>query len=1377
MAPGPSGLLSPDADQAWRKEARLSMDQGEPSPPVPAASENEVKYDTNNNEEEEGELFDFDSGDEVPEADRQASSATGTRGAEAGVAGETGETTPPAGHGNGTRAEPAPEAEPAKPVAPTRVNPYSVIDITPFQEDQPPPPSPDANAEEEGAGLRVPSGYSVPVPCGYAVPSNLPLLLPAYSSPVVIRAESVEEEEAAEVSGDGQCNSLSSEDLPHSGDQGSQEGSALARWAADPANTAWMENPEEAIYDDVPRENSDSEPDEMIYDDVENGDEGGNSSLEYGWSSSEFESYEEQSDSECKNGVPRSFLRSSHKKQLSHDLNRFKAHCEEKMRGLVASTVGAVEVPQAKHRQERKMQKLMKAAKEGTKDGLEKTKAAVKRGRSFIRTKSFAQDQRYCFEEEQNLFIDVDCKHPEAVLTPMPEGLSQQQVLRRYILGSIVESEKNYVDALRRILEQYEKPLSEMEPRLLSDRKLKMVFYRVKEILQCHSMFQIALASRVSEWDAVETIGDVFVASFSKSMVLDAYSEYVNNFSTAVAVLKKTCATKPAFLEFLKLSQDSSPDRVTLHSLMMRPIQRFPQFILLLQDMLKNTAKGHPDRLPLQMALTELETLAEKLNERKRDADQRCEVKQIAKAINERYLNKLLSSGNRYLIRSDDVIETVYNDRGEIIKTKERRLFMLNDVLMCATASSRTSHESHAVMSQRYLLKWSVPLGHVDVIEYSGSSGAGEHRHHAAHAPESLAVVANVKPHKVYMGPGQLYQDLQNLLSDLNVVGQISQLIGNLRGSYQNLNQAVAHDWTSGLQRLILKKEEEIRAADRCRIQLQLPGKQDKSGRPTFFTAVFNTFTPAIKESWVSSLQMAKLALEEENHMGWFCVDDDGNLAKKETHPLLVGHMPVMVARQPEFKIECAAYNPEPYLSNESQPASPSSARGFLWIGSCSDQMGQVAIVSFQSSNPKVIECFNVESRILCMVYIPAEEPKPQESGEAVDPEATASRASHVPTICLGTEEGSISIYKSSQGCKKVRLQHFYTPDKSTVMSLACSPQGLYAGLVNGSVASYTKAPDGSWNSEPQQVIKLGVLPVKSLLLVEGALWAASGGQVFMASLEMHAIENQLEAHQEEGMIISHMAVAGVGIWIAFTSGSTLRLFHTETLKHLQDVNIDAPVHSMLPGHQRLSVTSLLVCHGLLMVGTSLGVVVALPVPRLQGIPKVTGRGMVSYHAHNGPVKFIVMATAFQKNKDRARDSPPSGAEPQDEDPKDLLGNEEGTSCLGQTDANTAVWLGESSGLAGQKSDLSSSSGSLSLSHGSSSLEHRSVDSSLCDLLKDPSASPRSRAQRSRRAKASSALVVCGGQGHRRVHRKARQPSQEDPVSSVMVWQIPLLGM
>lgn len=34
-----------------------------------------------------------------------------------------------------------------------------------------------------------------------------------------------------------------------------------------------------------------------------------------------------------------------------------------------------------------------------------------------------------------------------------------------------------------------------------------------------------------------------------------------------------------------------------------------------------------------------------------------------------------------------------------------------------------------------------------------------------------------------------------------------------------------------------------------------------RSGKPTYFSAVFNTHSPAIKQSWISNLQMAKLAL------------------------------------------------------------------------------------------------------------------------------------------------------------------------------------------------------------------------------------------------------------------------------------------------------------------------------------------------------------------------------------------------------------------------------------------------------------------------------------------------------------------------------------
>lgn len=76
-----------------------------------------------------------------------------------------------------------------------------------------------------------------------------------------------------------------------------------------------------------------------------------------------------------------------------------------------------------------------------------------------------------------------------------------------------------------------------------------------------------------------------------------------------------------------------------------------------------------------------------------------------------------------------------------------------------------------------------------------------------------------------------------------------------------------------------------------------------------------------------------------------------------------------------------------------------------MQIGSCTSQMGQISIVSFQSGNPKVIECFNVESRILCMVHVPSEL-SPGEPGAPSEPTAAAMRARGVPTICLGTEEG-----------------------------------------------------------------------------------------------------------------------------------------------------------------------------------------------------------------------------------------------------------------------------------------------------------------------------------------------------------------------------------
>lgn len=173
---------------------------------------------------------------------------------------------------------------------------------------------------------------------------------------------------------------------------------------------------EDVIYDDVPCENLDAHQSgaerNLLYEDVHR-DGAPREAEDLGWSSSEFESYSEDSAEEAK-----------------------------------------PEVEPTKHRVsfQPKMTQLMKAAKSGTKDGLEKTRIAVMRKVSFLHRKDVLGDS----EEEDMGLLEVsvtDIKPPAPELGPMPDGLSPQQVVRRHILGSIVQSEGSYVESLKRVLQ------------------------------------------------------------------------------------------------------------------------------------------------------------------------------------------------------------------------------------------------------------------------------------------------------------------------------------------------------------------------------------------------------------------------------------------------------------------------------------------------------------------------------------------------------------------------------------------------------------------------------------------------------------------------------------------------------------------------------------------------------------------------------------------------------------------------------------------------------------------------------------------------------------------------------------------------------------
>ncbi|KAK7128834.1 hypothetical protein R3I94_017160 [Phoxinus phoxinus] len=1084
----------------------------------------------------------------------------------------------------------------------------------------------------------------------------------------------------------------------------------------------------EVIYDDVPCENN-SPPDaedDVIYEEVQRSGESG--LIDNGWGSSEFESYDEQSDSETKQPT------------------------------------------------RNKVQQLMKAARNGTKDGLEKTKIAMMRKVSFLSKKDCTDDT-----EDDSGYLDVtvsELKHPPPQLSPMPEGLSGQQIVRRHILGSIIQSERSYLDSLKRILLEYKKPLMEAEPRILSLRKIQPIFYRLKEILQCHSMFQIALASRVAEWDNTEKIGDLFVASFSKSMVLDVYSDYVNNFTNAMALIKKACMSKPAFLEFLKKKQAASTDRITLYGLMVKPIQRFPQFILLLQDMLKNTPVGHQDRLPLQLALTELETLAEKLNEQKRLAEQLAEIQQLARSIGDRNLSKQLNSDQKQLILSETLIETVYGEKGQVLKSKERKVFLLNDMLICANINVKGPPDISSLVpiGPKYAVKWSAPLLQVQVVEVGQETPQRKDSVYQHSGSKRLS--STNSQGKLFLGPPRLFQELQELQHDLSVVEEVTLLVGTLQGAYQNLNTTVGQDWCMALQRLIRIKEDEIQCANKCRLRLMVPGKPDKSGRPVSFTVVLGTPSPISKISWVNRLHLAKIALREENLPGWVCVEDDEKTKPPFWCPLLACRVPVFAPKVQDLKLQAALYNPVHCALLGFSAASTSLPQGYLWVVSGGDDShGQVEIFSLNRPTPRSVKTFSLGSPVLCLEYIP--EPSTDEELETQTSEVLSKIGN---TICVGLLDGNILVYGSVDTAAQCLLT-FCNPEGCPVLCLKHSANFLFAGLSNGKVAIYNrKSEEGLWDPDSCRHVVIGCAPVLKLLRIDEYVWASCANQVSV--IEGSSLKTQsFEVHPDPMVSVTHMVRAGGGVWMAFSEGSSLRLFHTETLEHLQEINISTPSAYLSPGQKAVCVTSLLICQGLLWVGTAQGIIVTLPVPRLEGIPKITGKGMTSLNAHSGPVEFLLATSSVLPQDFLKRDSATEGADSNigGEDKEATNSSQESLqqadgSSQGEAKAKGVLLqyhLRSTSQLPGK---VLTGRPEESSNPTQESLEHSLEDGSIYELSDDPDVWVRgpgpSSKESTRREKVTSAAVISGGKGFRRLPSSSN--SHDSSENTLMVWQLPI---
>ncbi|XP_077533478.1 uncharacterized protein LOC144145686 isoform X3 [Haemaphysalis longicornis] len=824
-------------------------------------------------------------------------------------------------------------------------------------------------------------------------------------------------------------------------------------------------------------------------------------------------------------------------------------------------------------------------------------------------------------------------QRPPLTLPAVPPGLTPEQIKRRLIVNNIVESENSYVGSLQRLILDFKRPLLGSQPPLVSQRKVDTMFFRLEEILQCHTLFGIALTQCVCQWDLQERIGEVFLASFSKPIVLDIYSDFINNFSTAMETAKQAAKSKSAFAEFLKMKQIYSPDRLSFFGLMVKPVQRFPQFILLLQDLLKQTPKGHEDRMYLQLALTQLEQLAEALNERKRTAEQHHAVLQVLGSLGSKFSLKALAaasstvdSTDHYLLRQDDVLQLEVDQSGLVVKSKARRIFLLNDLLVCVTVTSRPS-EGGQGGRERLSLKWAVPLQEVDVQEdiapatrnLLASSGRGARNSTGRLVP--IGPPGGNNPE----GAGSmqvLYDELTDLVHDLEVVSRIAVLVKSLRRPYPEVSVESVQSMARSIQDAVRQKDEEITLLDSCCLQLALPQKS-KSQK---VQVSFQLSSPAVKRDWTTDLRLAKLALDPNNMPAWDVPEQDKRPSSKL--PLLVRLMPLYPASTPT-EVKCGCFY-------SVAPVTPGGVRGhFLWLCSTDGVNSHLVILSLQHIALRSVGAFDLpESRIAAMEAVPPP-PDPELSPPQPPPPGAAE------TVWITTETKRLILLLASSPDKWTEVGS--TTVLAPVTQILYHCERVYVALSSGSLNIYQRDPvTGGWDLNSPGVLVLGTEPITSLLPLGTLLYCACADKIYVLDAFTSDIQRTHTLNQEDGSQAYLMAHSGTGLWIALKNSSRISLYHTETFQHLQDVDVAEGVGRFLAAKQgsvrpAVTVTSLVAGPGLLWVGTSAGVVLTLPLPRLEGVPILGGRTYLAHHGHRGPVTFLL---CLQPRVHPARRSP-----------------------------------------------------------------------------------------------------------------------------------------
>ncbi|PAA58161.1 hypothetical protein BOX15_Mlig005772g1, partial [Macrostomum lignano] len=807
-------------------------------------------------------------------------------------------------------------------------------------------------------------------------------------------------------------------------------------------------------------------------------------------------------------------------------------------------------------------------------------------------------------------YIDVnisDTKHPPAVLPPQPEGLAGNRLKRRKVFESLLATEASYLASLRELLDVYEQPLLKHKPKLLPRRATRLIFYKVRELHQIHRILQISLHAAALSWDTNEQVGHILTASFSKSLVLKTYAAFINTYPRGLELVRRQMKDNAPFASFLGTAQRRSSHKLPLLGILVRPVQRFPQLLLVVKDLLKYTEPDHPDRYDLLYAQTQIEHLASQLNDIKRDSEQLISARQMLRALGVHSKSALKNSRIR-IVREDDVSE-LRADRQQQ-HAGGMRIILTTYYVLCTGARRRGGPQE---------LLWYTKL---EDVRLSGTSLTPDMKVNLEEVSNYLRIVSQ-RSTEVPEELEEIYNSLHSLLHDHAVLVKILSLVSTLNFIYPDVREDRLQALLGNMQVAIQQKNEELRVAQGTVLALTVRrgilGGGGGEVSQSISRKAFDMRNSRARDDWTSEFTILRLALQPENNAAWITeMLDDLGLQSHQRTPLLVGVKACDLSRS-MFQVTCAT--PVCLLNG-------SILKTHIW---CAASDGSVAVFSLYNQSLEMTETFRPVD-----AYVTA---------AAVVPGCPTSSQNKEDEVWMATDTAEIFLHSTVESKRREPRKKVDVP--ATVTSMLCWDKSIYCGDVSGNLLCFNQNLLGNWNLQDPEVQSIADWPLRNLTVSQDGqqLLMSSGPCIISLGLEslrqlsrtdlsLEDADDNDEATKMGGSGGGHVRsflLAGEGLWVCFENRPYVRLYYRPDMRLVQTFDIRpafAKVNAKTHRHPESTVpaaTAVAVTRGLLWVGTSVGLLYLLRTPRLDGgVPVAFGPPLICCHSHRGPITALL---------------------------------------------------------------------------------------------------------------------------------------------------------